>query len=482
MHRKDTYYMSYMMEYNTCPGNDGHRRPNLNCSWSHGGFDIGYSTAHDSPLGAAWKPKGTLMFSTDWDEQGGNNHQGIVEFPAGSDEWYLFYHSAWLSGNGLRRNVGVDRLYFNDSDAANPLLPVLATPNWLRAAVAYLTPYAAAVPAFTMAQASTGVFTRVSDDVGAESVVAMSGDGARNRCVDGIKDGAWTHTRQVDFGASASFESAAGLSLSLRVNVPTCGVGDCPRLTVHLDTLGAAAVTDCMLNSTGGQWATVSCPVAAEPLAGVHDVFFLFEGAECVTTMLTFGWWKMEINAASGRSSSTQRVIAPPKPTAPAKATVQLTMRACKPNQCTWKAPVVSNTTGVSVGVVALEKSSVLAAKAGLTATPLALHDFEDGTWGICAGSMHQAACACATPQPAGKLGGAVLALNIPSPAHPADAPCARFRVQVMAGGAYALRSVGVGLWVVVGADGVLRAELEDPRSTPATAFTFMTALGLPPH
>ena len=29
---------------------------------------------------------------------------------------------------GLRRNVGVDRLYFNDSDAANPtMLPVLAS-------------------------------------------------------------------------------------------------------------------------------------------------------------------------------------------------------------------------------------------------------------------------------------------------------------------------------------------------------------------
>lgn len=90
--RKDTYYMSYMMEYNTCPGNDGHRRPSLTCPWSHGGFDIGYSTApasgsNASPLTAAWAPRVTLMFSTDWDEQGGNNHQGIVEFPVGSDNW-----------------------------------------------------------------------------------------------------------------------------------------------------------------------------------------------------------------------------------------------------------------------------------------------------------------------------------------------------------------------------------------------------------
>ena len=33
--------LSYMMEYSTCPGNDGQRIPNANCSWSHGGFDIG---------------------------------------------------------------------------------------------------------------------------------------------------------------------------------------------------------------------------------------------------------------------------------------------------------------------------------------------------------------------------------------------------------------------------------------------------------
>ena len=125
------------------------------------------------------------MYSTDWDEQGGNNHQGIVEFPAGSDRWYLFYHSAWLSGDGRRRNVGVDRLYFNDTDPGDPvLLPVLATPNWLQAAVRYLNPYAAAVPAFTMAQASTGVTTRASDDTGAESVAAMS-LGAQARCVAG---------------------------------------------------------------------------------------------------------------------------------------------------------------------------------------------------------------------------------------------------------------------------------------------------------
>ena len=75
-----------------------------------------------------------------------------------------------------------------------------------------------------------------------------------------------------------------------------------------------------------------------------------------------------------------------------------------------------------------------------------------------------------------------MLALKVPSTPHPTDVPCARFHVQVMTGGAYALRSVEISRWLVVDTDGVLRAEVEDPRSTPATAFTFMAQLGLPPH
>ena len=115
----------------------------------------------------------------------------------------------------------------------------------------------------------------MSDDVGAESVAAMSADGAKPRCVDGIHDGAWTHTRQLDFGREAPSE----LWLSLRVKIPTCSPGDCPRLTLHLDTLEAAASASCELNSTSGRWATVSCPIGGaskgsrQQLQGVHDLF-----------------------------------------------------------------------------------------------------------------------------------------------------------------------------------------------------------------
>lgn len=249
MRRRGSYFLSYMMEYADCPGNGGKRIPNAtaHCPWSHGGFDIGYSMAsavdtdsssveRRSPrrrgaLQAQWEPKGTLLWSNDWSGvSGGNIHQGIVEFPVGSDLWYLFYHSVWLSGRsrGWERNVGVDRLYFNDSDPAAPtMLPVTVTPGWMRAAVKYLSPYASPVPAFTIAQASDGIFTRTSGDSGKESVAELR-ERPKQLCIDGIQDGGWTLTRQVDFGTPSSVANSQNVTFifQLRVMVPPCEQGD----------------------------------------------------------------------------------------------------------------------------------------------------------------------------------------------------------------------------------------------------------------
>ena len=328
------------------------------------------------------------------------------------------------------------------------------------------------------AQASTGVVVRGSDDMGAGSVPVMCGGGAKSRCLDGITDGAWTHTRQVDFGDGAHTD----VSLSLRVKVPACSRGGCPRLTLHLDALGAAAVAPaCQLSATSGKWATATCPVGSAGSAllhGVHDLFLLFQGQgrAPATALLNIGWWQL---ASSQRRRG--RAAGPAPRNAPAKAAVQLTMRACSPRGCTWAHPVVANTTGVPVGVVAFgTQGSVLAAKAGVAAAHFVLEDNEDGTYGLRVGTTAPARYACATPQPAanGQGGGALLSLSAPA----SDTHCARFRVQVMTGGAYALRSVAIGLWVRVGAGGVLTVDTQDPRSDPATALTFTTTLGLPPH
>ena len=86
----------------------------------------------------------------------------------------------------------MDRVHFNGTT----MLPVLGTPNWLRAAVAYLDPYTAPVPAFTMGQGSSNVRTAPSMDVGG----AVLGDEAKPLCITDLADGSWTLTRQVDFG------------------------------------------------------------------------------------------------------------------------------------------------------------------------------------------------------------------------------------------------------------------------------------------
>ena len=68
-----------------------------------------YATG-SSPEGP-WNYVGEVIDGTDncW-----TTHQSFVEFPKGSDKWYAFYHNADLSdGNGVRRSICVDRLYYN---------------------------------------------------------------------------------------------------------------------------------------------------------------------------------------------------------------------------------------------------------------------------------------------------------------------------------------------------------------------------------
>lgn len=416
--------------------------------------------------------EGSLLWSNDWSGiAGGNINQGIVEFPAGSDEWYLFYHSTWLSGKskGWERNVGVDRLYFNDSDHEKPtMLPVTATPGWLRAAVAYLSPFVAAAPAFTMAQASEGVFTRPSGDSGVKSIAAMLG-GAKQLCIDGIRNGAWTLTRQVDFGMSLGGSSSQQMSLVLRVMVaPFSQQGGCPRISLHLDQLISRSVVYCQLNSTDSQWRTVVCPVEAPSairLHGVHDLWIEFEGVEAPTTLLAVSWWQVK-SYYDGYPVSARKLAAARMHTSPTKAAIPLIISSIAAG-----GSVAIRDTG--------PQGAVLVAGQGTQLADLALHDNEDGTWAIEVklGPNHTTqSYACATPKT-----GLVTVIAATSRAN-----CTQFRVQVMADGYYALRSTALGLWITVSASaaggGGLVVASPNPRRDPGAVFNFTTLLGLPPR
>jgi hypothetical protein len=90
-----------------------------------------------------------------------------------------------------------------------------------------------------------------------------------------------------------------------------------------------------------------------------------------------------------------------------------------------------------------------------------------------------QAMYACATPPLAG--GDAQLLVT----ALTGTAHCARFRLQVLKEGSYALRSAAIGLWVLVSptpeAHGALIVAAPNPLLEPAAAFNF-SATHLPPR
>ena len=256
------YILSYMMSYGDCPGNNGTRIARPNCSWSHGGFDIGYAVAPITaagPLGSTFTPQGTLMWSPPTSY---NNHQGICEFPAGSGEYYLFYHSSWFSnGDGHQRNVGVDRLYYNGSRP----LAVSATPGWLRPAQ-YLNPSTTRVPAFTMAEATDGVKSRPSGDD-----ASVIGGGAQQFCLDMAAD-TWTHTRQVDFGTATGDGGHTAISLRVHAKQPAV-------ITLHMDSLSAHPAATCAV-AVAAEWRTVACPLPANnSLHGVHDLWIQVQKA-----------------------------------------------------------------------------------------------------------------------------------------------------------------------------------------------------------
>ncbi|MFD0673107.1 family 43 glycosylhydrolase [Cohnella sp. GCM10027633] len=85
--RGDLYYLMYADNYK-----DGNR--------------MRYATS-DSPLGP-WMNRGVLL---DPVEKSGTSHGSIAEY---KDNWYMFYHSGEISGNGTLRSVRVDRVYFNE--------------------------------------------------------------------------------------------------------------------------------------------------------------------------------------------------------------------------------------------------------------------------------------------------------------------------------------------------------------------------------
>ena len=432
------YYLSYM-----CKGNG-------QTNFSHYGWDICYgscSGAGCSPLGP-YTFRGTLMFNPPNDcgpvnatcadprvATGENNHQGIVEFPAGSNNLYFAYHSRTLSKSrgaylGYQRNVAIDRLYARGDARTFPLpsglpwvagdgapgagpglLPVTSTPAWLRQ-LHYIDPYQPVNATLSWAQ-SPGLTSQPCAEGG--------------RSLGSITNGSYTELRGVDFG------DAPPTAVVLRVATPLSGgmvtlsvggrAGGSPRATL----------ATCAIAPTGGYgaWADVTCALSARVSGVASTLRLTFSSASASGELLNLLRFTFTGGGAGGG--------APP----PVAATLAL---RCAGTGGYWGAPDAS-------GAVPPAAPRALAADYFLA-------DREDGTYTLGV-QVPGVGLRLLAVQPGS---GAVLAVGL----NASDA-AARFFLYGTTTGSYGLLSAASGLFVSA-VEGGLAAVASDTRAAPGDA------------
>jgi hypothetical protein len=239
-------------------------------------------------------------------------------------------------------------------------------------------------------------------------------------------------------------------------------------LSVYLDALATSPAAVCNVSGSAGLWQTVVCPLHTDNrFKGVHDLLFSVQHQPppiatsslaaapvqhppSLNVLVAFAWWQLHGGAAF-------------VPTTPTFAAVPVSMFS--------SSAAGSARLGLAGNKLVASNSSTLAT--------IVLHDNEDGTWALqlapqppAGGRVGTAVApplfACTTT-PASGDGEAELLATATAP----DQHCARFRLQVLKDGTFALRSAAVGLWVSVstGAGGVLAVAAHNPLLDAGSAF-----------
>ena len=367
---------------------------------------------------------------------GGNNHQGIVEFPAGSGSLYLAYHTRGLAHErgeyvGFQRNGALDRLYARGDAGVFPLppslpwvvndgapgagaglLPVSATPRWVRQ-LKYVDPYAR-VPAALSAAMSAGLDTEPCSE------------GGRN--LRSISDGALLSLAGVDFGATPAS------SITFRAATPLAG----GAVTVLVD--GAPAGAPCAVPNTGAWqvFANVTCPLfAGGPAVGVAaNLSFVFSGS-ATGGLFNILYWAFQGGAAGG---------AAPPPAA---------------------APVALRSAATGLFACAAADAGAVVSPSGGAPCRWTLLDLEDGTWALTTaaggGGGERFACIRGAAGP------------LAATAATASDACTRFWLYGTPVGSYALLSAGAGSFLAASANPAapIAAGAADPRLTAADGARF---------
>lgn len=225
----------------------------------------------DSPMGPFRYVGSILKNPYHFFGVGGNNHHAIFEF---AGQWYIVYHAQTVSkavhGNGYGyRSPHINKVEFYD----NGLIKEIKADRFGVPQLKPLDPYRR-VEAETIAW-QLGTITEPCDAPGGfvESV---------NLCVAGIDDGDWLAVANADFGADGPSTFVA--------NVASTAGG---RIEIRVDSPDGKVIGTLCVPATGGEeeWKLVQCDV--EPVAGVHSIFFMFNGSgESQTDLFRFDYWQ----------------------------------------------------------------------------------------------------------------------------------------------------------------------------------------------
>lgn len=222
-----------------------------------------YATS-SSPEGP-WNYVGEVIGGNDncW-----TNHHSFEEFPKGSDKWYAFYHNADLSdGNGVRRSICVDRLYYNSDRTMQKVV---------------LTRTGTGTSAYQRikAQLYHEQCGKTKPDPQPDKQVYGTGledvKGDIGKCVNWIHNGDWLLYKDIDFGTP----TYRGGKLTIEVASP---FGPDRGCSIAAQTPNKSFYKNIMIPKTGDgmngwqTWKSVTVYVDSLP-TGKNDIKFVAQG------------------------------------------------------------------------------------------------------------------------------------------------------------------------------------------------------------
>ncbi|UOE44017.1 carbohydrate binding domain-containing protein [Agromyces larvae] len=269
------YYYSYSSNFSL--GNSQYADKKLAGQAYPGNGEIAYMMTDDPMNLTRDKFAGTAFASHGkwFPGSGGNNHSDMFEYQG---KTYFTYHTqvaglAW--GKALNngqvvnyRSVHLDELEFNDDGTIKEVVGTNAGVDQIKDFDPYRT-FEAETLAWQLGVRTEGI------DTPAVEFPKHNGDG--NTVLTNIDDGDFTGISQADFADGAA-------TVTARVKPLVAG----GSIEVRLDSETGPVVSTIAVDTPVGEWGEVSAEVTGA--TGVHDLFFVFHGAEGERLLQVDNW------------------------------------------------------------------------------------------------------------------------------------------------------------------------------------------------